>query len=821
MKSFLMKRQFLLALILTAAFFLQANAQSGGGKINGQIEDPQGKTLTGATVVLQSISDSLNRQTRMAGQNGDFAFTGLSTGTYSLTVSHIGFQPDQISGLRIDETHRAIFLPLIVLRPSNGQTLKEVVITSKKPLIEQKIDRTVVNVDAMISAASSNALDVLAKSPGVMIGSNDDISLNGKSNVLVLIDDRLTYMSGQSLAAYLRSLPGGMLDKVELISNPPARYDANGNAIINIVLKKNQAAGFNGALNLGYNQGVYARSNDALNVNYRTPKFNLFSNIGYSHDQNFSDQTFSRYFFNNDGSPNKTILQDSRYTYTSNGYNGRIGMDYFASPKTTFGIILTGSTRPKADHLNYATNQYNGAMQLDSIGRGFTNGNYQSQNFGINLNMQHQSSQAGRVLSVNLDQLNYHSGSNQHSPADVYLPDGSLFSEQSRVFTVPSDIHIYAGKADYTYPLAGKAEISAGLKSSYVSTDNQSDWFGQQGGSLMIDYSKSNHFQYNENINSAYANLKKDWKRWAVQAGLRLENTNASGHQFSNPATPDSAFNKHYTSLFPSLFLLHKLDSSGNNTLVLSVSRRIRRPSYQQLNPFLFFQDQYTYNGGNPALVPSFTEYAELRYSYKQYFGLTVSYGGGNNGISPLTQAEGALLITRPFNYIDSRLFGLIPYVSINPASWWTLNLNAVILFQTIKGSANGVTIDQQISTHEIETANQFQFGKNWSAELDGFFPGRQTYGQSKNGSIYNISAGIQKRILNGQGTIRLNANDLLNTLTMHSQTLGIQGVSAFNTRSSDTRYAGLSFTYRFGKAANARKRNDNSSAEEEKGRTN
>jgi hypothetical protein len=790
----------LLLLIISCRIYAQ-------NSISGQIKDPQGKPLIGATVSLRNLADSLSG---LAGQNGQFNFAGIPKGSYLLKISHVGFLPYQ-NKVFIDGH---VQLPLVILQFA-AKVLSAVVITSKRPLVEQHIDRTVVNVDAMISAASGNALDVLAKSPGVMISANDDITVNGKNNVLVLIDDRPTYMTGQSLAAYLRSLPGGVLDKLELISNPPARYDANGNAIINIVLKKNQAAGFNGVLSLGYNQGTYARSNDALNVNYRTPKFNLFSNIGYNHDQNFSDQTYSRYF------PANAILQTSRSTYISNAYNGRIGMDYFVSPQTTIGIMLTGSARPKTDQLNYTSNQYNGLMQLDSIGRGQTSGNYPTQNYGLNLNLQYKFDQAGKVLSVNMDQLNYLTGSSQPSLAQVYLPNGSLASNQQRVFTSPSNIHIYAGKADYTLPMAGKAEFSAGVKSSYVSTGNQSNWYDKLGDNLVTNYRKSDHFQYNENVNSAYVNLKKDWKQWAVQAGLRLEQTNANGHQFSNPATPDSTFNKHYTNLFPSLYLLHKLDSSGNHTLVLSISRRLRRPSYQQLNPFLFFQDQYTYTGGNTGLVPSFNQYAELKYSYKQYFGLTLSYGGGNNGISPLTQTDGTLFITKPFNYIDSRLAGIIPYVSLNPLKWWTLNLNAIILFQHIKGRANGVTLNQHVGTHEIETTNQFLLSKDWSAELDGFFPGSQAYGQSKNDAIYNISAGIQKRILNGRGTIRLNANDIFNTLTLRNQTLGINGVSAFNTRTSDTRYIGLSFTYRFGKAVNARKRNDNSSAEEEKGRSN
>lgn len=166
-------------------------------------------------------------------------------------------------------------------------------------------------------------------------------------------------------------------------------------------------------------------------------------------------------------------------------------------------------------------------------------------------------------------------------------------------------------------------------------------------------------------------------------------------------------------------------------------------------------------------------------------------------------------------------MFGIIPYLSLNPIRWWTVNLNAVIIYQTIKGAAAGVTIDQHTNIHEIETTNQFILGKTWSAELDGFFPGGQTFGQSKNSAIYNVSAGLQKSILQGQGTVRFNVNDISKGLNMTGQTLGINGVTAFNTRHTDSRWIGLAFNYRFGKTANARKRNDSGSAEDEKGRTN
>lgn len=800
---------------------VNARAQNDAGKISGVVADLQNKALSGAAITLMSLKDSTQKQTRIADKNGAFVFDKLENGTYMILITNIGFQLYRDDHLELNDTHRSIALPIVILMPI-GHNLKEVSITARRPLIEQKIDRTIVNVDAMITASGGNALEALSKSPGVIVDANDNISLNGKSGVLVLIDDRPTYMSGQDLAAYLRSLPAGTLDKLELISNPPARYDAAGGAVINIVLKKNRAAGFNGGVSFGYNQGRYGRSNDALNINYRTPRFNLFGNLSYSLDQNYSDETFARYFYNADGSLNSAALQNSYYKYSSNGWNGRLGMDYFLNANTTVGFMLAGNTRPRTDLLTYSNDQYNGNMVLDSLGRGYTGGKYQARNAGINLNMLHKFDNSGTQLTADLDYVHFYSDGDQLSPIDIYLPNGNLASEQQRQFLLPSGVNIYSGKMDFIHPIDGKGEFDAGIKSSYVVNDNQLNWFKGEDSNFAQDYALSNHFRYSENINSAYVNLKKEWKRWGVQCGLRIENTNASGRQFSNPAIPDSSFTKSYTHLFPSVYLSYKLDTAGNNTLILSYNEKIRRPGYQQLNPFLFYHNQYSYSAGNPNLVPYFDQYYELKYAYEQYIGITTGYWVGNNQSQPLTQASGDVFTTRPFNFINSRVYSLIPYFSFEPARWWTFRINAVLLYILNNGSAGDVTIHQKTNEHEIETSNELQLSKDWSAEVDGFFPGKQAFGQSQGDKAgYNISGGIRKTILHGQGTFSVNVNDVFHTLNSATQTIGINQVNAFSTRESDTRRIGIAFTYHFGKVANARKRNTNGSAEDEKGRTN
>lgn len=693
-----------------------------------------------------------------------------------------------------------------------AKVLHEVIVTSKKKLIEQKADRTIVNVDAMITAAGGDALEVLSKSPGVIVDMNGNISLNGRHGVLVLIDDRPTYMSTQQLADYLRSLPAGALDRVELMSNPPARYDASGNAIINIILKKNRARGFNGNVSAGWNQGIYARINESINVNYRNTKYNLFGNASYGDSRNFNDNTDDRYFYNTGGSLLSSTMMSSRSGYRFRTWNARVGIDYFVSAKTTVGMMLTGYARPRTERLDYAGAGYDAALKPDSISNGYTSGRYDMKNDGINVNFQHKLGSDGKTLTADIDYIRYHSNGSKLSGDYAYLPDSSAGGSYERLFMTPSEVSIRSLKADYTHPLPGNARLEAGVKSSYVTNDNRLDWLDGSGGGFVADYSKSDHFIYSERINAAYATATKEWKRWSVSGGLRVELTKATGHQPPNPAVAEAAFTKRYASLFPSVFILYKLDSGGNHTLVLRGGYRVRRPGYQQLNPFLFYQDRYTYSSGYPGLSPEYSTNADLRYSYKDHVGITLGLSREQNTIFSIAETEGDLLISRPHNFPGRYFMGVIPSVSFSPVRWWTFTVNAVLLFYVNKGNGDSIQLIKNNGEHEVEVFNQFHFDKGWSAELSGFFPGSQTFGQTRSGAAsYTISAGVQKSMWQNRVVVRLKADDIFQTVKRDSKTVSPPQLIAFHTGRSDSRQLGLSFSYRFGKEANARKRNHNS----------
>jgi len=807
-----------LALLFTALTII---TKAQGNKIAGKLTDTRNMPIAAATVTLQNIPDTAIIKTGVTNNNGQFVFKNITAGDYIVSAVSMGYNKYVTGTIKVNN-NTAVVLPTIVLAAAGSISLKEITVISNKPLTERKIDRTIVNVDAMISAAGSNVLEVLGKSPGVTVDINGGISLYGVGGVLVLIDDRQTYMSGQDLAAYLRSLPGSMVDKIELMSNPPAKYDASGSAVINIMLKKNRVAGFNGNMALGFNQGIYSRTNNSINFNYRAKKMNIFGNIGYSEDRNFNDETLSRYYTNPGGAPGGTLQMNSQYKNTSRGVNARAGIDYFHSKNTTFGILLTVGTRPRDDNRSFNTLEYDAGMALDSTASGSTSGKYQWHNVGANINFQHSFDRTGKEIKADFDYIHYYSNGNQFSPTAVYLPGNILSSYTQLLNITPANVNIWSAKADYTQPFAKNARLDAGVKSSYVVTNDESNWFAGNGAALTPDYGKTNHFIYRENINAAYISATKNWKRLSLQGGLRAENTIANGRQLGNTVVAASKFTLSNTIVFPTAYILYKLDSSGSNTLAFSYGVRIRRPNYQQLNPFITYRDKYSFSAGNPFLDPAFNHVFELDYTYKSVFGVSLAYLHIRNDMYNLAQVVGDTIFTRPQNFGTDYSFNLRPYISVSPLKWWHLDADVLLFHLVHRGTAYGNVIHNSITAGELEINNQFRFAKGWVAELNGFFPARQGGAQTITDGFWRLDAGIQKSLFNSKASLRLTVNDMFHSVKLHDKTTLPGEMTAYHSTVSDTRRIGFSFNYRFGKQANARKRDHNTGgAEDVQGRVN
>jgi hypothetical protein len=732
-------------------FALSSLGQTANKTISGQIKDIQNELVAGAVIKLQQMKDSTTIKTTITKDNGRFIFANLADNDFILTVTSVGTKKYISNQLTIDDNHPAIALPVIILVPDKQAELKEVIVTSKKPLIEQDIDKTIVNVEAMISSSTSNALEVLRKTPGITVENNGDISLNGVPGVLVLIEGRPTYMSATDLIGYLRSIPGSTLDKIELMNNPPAKYDAAGNAVINIRFKRNRTEGYTGSVSLSFSQGITHSSYNSVNLNYLNKKINFFGTINRNIDRNFDDDAYDRLFYDSSNVKISSTHLHNYYAYNLRDFTGRLGMDYTLSSKTTIGFIGSFYGRNRTDNMDaYNNSFFYDNIIPDSSGYGNTKGNSQWKQATANINLLHKFNTHGKELSADINYIHYNNKSGRLLNNYIYANDGSIDSSYTFQYYFPSGINIYNFKTDYTHPLKNKTILSAGMKSSFVKNDNASDYADIINDTHKPDLSKSNHFIYIENINAFYINARKDWQRLGAQLGLRMENSNTSGHQLGNDIVPDSINRNHYTDIFPSLFMSYKLDSIGKHTLSLSFSRRVNRPNYQQLNPFFVFIDQYTYSAGNPYLDPSYNNNLELSYRYKQLLSISYQYNGINDAFFNATQVVNNLFITRPENATTRYMMAILVNLNFPVAKWWRLNINLGGANFVTRGTLYGQSLDQSMYAYRCNLLSQFNFPKDWSAEISSRYTSSVLNLQRVYSPRYQVNAGIQKKDIVG-----------------------------------------------------------------------
>lgn len=779
--------------------------------VSGIVRNDRKEPVAGATVRLISRNDSTISQIRVTQQNGQFLFDKIGNGSWDLVVEAAGQMPyrKQI----VAEDNMGIRLEDILLKPV-AKELDAVLVRSKKPLIEQSIGKTIINVDAMISAPASNVLEVLSRTPGVTVDNNGGITLNGKGGIMVMIDGRQTYMSAQDLASYLKSLPGATLDKIELIDNPSVKYDAAGNAIINLQLKKNRAAGWNGSLSAGYTQGRYGRQNYSGNLNYHYKKLNLFTNLGVNADKSYNDDVFNRNYYEANGAPSSSVDLLNRQFYSGRAIIAMAGMDYQLSAKTSIGMISNINHGKREGEFRYNSTGFTADNQISGKGSGSTITEDERNNIGFNLNMLHKFDQKGRELSADANYMRYRANITQDLQNFETKNNNNTELVSRFSYIVPSDINIYTAKADYSQPLAS-GNLEAGVKASFVNNDNISDYFSKDGSIPVRNDAMSNHFIYKENINAAYVNTQQRWGRFSIQAGLRAEQTNIRGRQVANSVAADTVFDRNYLNWFPSAAVGYKLDSNGKNQLILLYSRRINRPNYQSLNPFLFYRDNYSYSGGNPMLNPQMQARYELKYQHGQHFWTGLSYNDFSGVILPVTTTQDSLFITRQSNYARGIMALLNIGVSVSPAKWWSMNSTVRLSRLSLRGTADNIKIAPNTNVLRWELNNYFNISKKLSAELNSYYASADMNGQTTTGGMYRISAGVQYKP-GGKGSIRLIMDDIFHSWNYRNTSLGVKQADYTQVSRSDTQRFGLAFSYRFGKKSEKAKKTVN---EEEMGR--
>jgi len=792
-----MKTLYLLSLTFFCLFIssaVLAQENTSQGTINGSVIDEQKKPVEYATVSLYKVADSALVRTAMTDLDGKFQFINVAIGSYFIKTSMMGFAQNKSNSFSLTANNLNHNLAVITLKADN-KTLNAVGITVTKPLIERKTDKLVMNVENSSIAIGSTALEVLQRAPGVTVDQNDNISMQGKQGVLVLLDGKSTYMSNADVANLLRNMQSSQIETIELITNPSSKYDASGNSgIINIRTKKSKNGGTNGSLTGTAAQGKNFRGNAGINLNHRTAKLNIFGNYNYGHYGNTNNLDINRI---SNGTPDTYFMQTGETNRKRDNNNFKAGIDYFIDNKNTIGLLVNGYLNDGFETSKNNTLIGKSFMQKDSslVANNTQKDNYE--NLSYNLNYKSILDSAGSEISADLDYSRYNGKDISNYENDYLFANGTRIRPLNIIRnTTPTQIDIKAFKVDYNVALSKTIKLEAGLKSSWVKTDNDLRAEELINNVWQNDIRRSNQFIYDENVNAAYTNINKEFKNTSVQLGLRVEQTNSTGNLITN----NDVVERSYFDFFPTLFLQQKL--SENNQIGFSYSRRIDRPSYDALNPFVYYLDQYTYNKGNPFLKPQYTNNFEVSYTFMQKYLLSLNYSRVNDVITQVLlpdESQKALYQTNA-NLAKNISYGANLNVPIKPAKWWDMNNNLNVFHLSFEApDLGGKELKTGKTSFQFKMQNSFIIVKGLTAELSGSYESPIDYGTLSIGSRYFVDMGISKSLLNKKASLKLAMSDVFNT-NESNITSAYPGLSYDLYQKNDTQIGRISFTYRFGK---------------------
>ena len=791
-----MKQRIYLIALLLSAVFSQGFSQYRK-TVTGIVKDNKGNGLIGVSVSLLKAKDSSLVKVGVSEKDGSFEINTNSAGSFLLSYNTLGFakQYSKVFDLTTADSYTAATVSLSVA----ANKLEEVTVTStKKPMIEVKADKMVFNVESSINATGSDAMELLQKSPGIQVDNNDNISMKGKNGVKVYVDGKMLELDTKDLAAYLRSINSNDIEAIEMISNPSAKYDASGNAgIINIRLKKNKKFGTNGSTTLGFVQGVTPKGNASVNLNYRDKKVNLFSNVS----GNIGDHqnTLNLYRTQKD-----TIYDEHSININDGkGVNVKAGADYFIDSKNTFGVM----GRYSYDKSNWGsssnTNIYSGQAVADSFVKKLVATNNvpgHRTNTDFNLNYRFADT-SGTEVNADVDYGSFRGAGASYQPNYYYGSNNSLLNTAIYGNNTPTSIDIYTAKVDVEKN-ALKGKLGYGAKYSDVTTSNTFDFFNVDPSTQIETkvLSKSNSFTYKEKIAAAYLNYQRQLStKWSLQAGLRLERTNSNGVlvRADGLVQPDNSHDTTYVDLFPSGALTWNVNK--NNTLNLTYSRRIDRPSYQDLNPFENKLDELTYEKGNAFLKPQYTDNLELTHTLFSMINTTVGYSYVVNYATQVTDTIGNATYVQQQNLATQKIYSFNIGSALPIRKWWNGYANVWYNYQVFDGKVTNKPVHTELPMWGAYLQNTFTLSKNYSAELSGWYNGSNIWGATwMTKPQGGMDIGLQKQFWDKKASLKLSVTDIFLTEPWKANS-DFGGLKVNAGGSWESRTFRLNFTYRFG----------------------
>jgi hypothetical protein len=789
-------------------------SQKSNGIISGSLLEASGDPAPFVTVILLN-ADSAIVKTDFTKDNGTFSFPSIGAGTYTVQTSSIQYK-SHVSNTIILADGQHLKMEPIMIQPAVNE-LDDVQIVASRPMIEVEPDKTVFNVEGSPNASGNTGMELLRKSPGVIIDNNDNIILQGKNGVRIYIDGKPTQLSGEDLTAMLRSMQSEQIEAIEIITNPPAKYEAQGNAgIINIRLKRDKNLGTNATFTSGYNVGIEERYRAGITLNHRTKKVSMFGNYNY-YDMGGEN-------FTNLNKELNGMYQDQNGTinYGVIGHGFRGGADYFINKQHTLGFVVNGNLNER-NIRNLSTTPIGELPRAglpDSVLIADNHNNNTTDNINSNINYQFKGKK-GSTVNIDLDYGLFDTSGNANQPNEYFdgaenmLLNGSYYTN-----TQATEIDIKTVKLDYETKL-GKGKFSAGSKYASVITDNSFDFYNLDGkeGIPSLDLERTSDFTYDERVLAFYTNYAvKLSEKINLNAGVRVENTHSTGDLTSEQPTNNEVVERSYTDLFPSGGLTYA--HSKTHQFGMNYSRRIDRPSYQNLNPFEFRLDELTFREGNPFLRPQYSHNFQLTHTFMSKLNTRVSYSITKDFFGQVTElkpgTDGSVI--KQQNLADATNLGVNVSYPFNVTNWWSgyssLNLNHA----TYKSAITRDHVDLNATTYNIFVQNNFILPLGLKLELSGWYNSPSIWGGTfVTGRMYSINTGIQKSVLDKKGNITIGIDDLFLTQRWTGES-DFGGLLIDGNGGQDSRRFKIGFTYRIGnQQVKARRRQSGQAAEQKR----
>jgi len=778
---------FLITLTTNIAFAQTAN-------ITGKTSTENKSPLSFVTISLLKKQDSSLVKVAISNEAGNFTMENIASGNYLLKFTNVGFEQMFLPIDSVEFKSSSIDMKNIVLNKT-VQYLTTHTVISKKPMIEVKADKMIFNVESSINATGSDAFELLRKSPGVMVDNNDNISMKGKTGVKIYIDGKPTQFSSSELASFLKSINSADIEAIEMISNPSAKYDAAGNAgVINFRLKKNKKYGTNGNVTAGYTQGITPKFNESIGLNYRNKKLNLFGNFGHSTGTYQNGMNINR------------IQLDTTYDLKSvnkndnKNFNYKVGADYFLNKKNTIGFISTLNNSNGKETGNgitpiyyYPTGDYVKTLVANSNGIG------SSLNINNNINYRYADT-SGTEVNFDADYGTFRKTGEAYQPNFYNDINGNLIYKVVNRNNMPVNIDIFSAKVDVEHNW-GKAKIGYGAKTSFVKTENTFEFFNDDVNGVPVKVlSRSNYFTYNENVNALYANYKRALnKKWNIQAGIRMEQTNSKGvlTRADSIIQADNTVKRNYTDLFPSGALTYTYNDK--NTFNLTYSKRIDRPTYQDLNPFENKLDELTYQKGNAFLQPQYTNNIELSHTYMGFLTSTITYGHVRDFTTEITDTVGNATYVQQQNIANLNYYGFSVGSATPFKKWWSGYVNMWYMYHDVKGSIGENPFHVKIPLYGAYWQQSFTLKKEFSAELSGWYNGPAFWAATwKTSPQWSMDLGLQKTFFNKNLTVKVAVTDIFYTAPWKA-TNNFGGLNIAANGNWESRTFRLTVNWRFG----------------------